>query len=477
MPFPAAADEASWPPGTLAGTTLPVSRPSPERDLAFGRARAAFGLETAPRLFSAVPESGAADPGTAAGFAPEELPGITGSAVEMLIITTAPLEADFQVLADWKTRKGVPTVVRTMAWIDANYPTGHDRPERVRDFLRDAYDKWGTYLVLLGGDAEQIPAREALSRFNFAVTGGEVIPTDQYYACLEGNWNADGDADFGEALYLGDPGDAPDMLPDVFVGRAPVETSAEAQTFVQKSLSYDRTPPAGYVETASFLAEVLEPAFWECPDSTSAILNDGRDAAESLRALLPPTWTVAGRYQSGCDLDRGIALAEFAAAPHLMAVIGHGDAFKLSVGNGATPFVFQADVGTFTNAPRYSFLYTVSCNTNQLDVECQGETFMNLPGGGAIAVVSATRGDYPGPSETLRGDMLRLAFQHGITRFGAMTQLMRVPSVGKAGTDHLAFHWTHLTTMLFGDPEIRLWTREPAPLSVAHASEWDLGSG
>ncbi|MGQ0720598.1 MAG: hypothetical protein ACT4PE_03365, partial [Candidatus Eiseniibacteriota bacterium] len=47
------------------------------------------------------------------GFAPEELPSVEGTAVDMVIVTTAALQASFQPLADWKTKKGVPTVVRT----------------------------------------------------------------------------------------------------------------------------------------------------------------------------------------------------------------------------------------------------------------------------------------------------------------------------------------------------------------------------
>lgn len=43
-----------------------------------------------------------------------------------------------------------------------------------------------------------------ISHFNNAelvinVPIGEFIPTDMYYACLDGNWNADGDMTFGEA--------------------------------------------------------------------------------------------------------------------------------------------------------------------------------------------------------------------------------------------------------------------------------------
>ncbi len=49
------------------------------------------------------------------GFAPRYSPSLEGSPVEYVIVTTSELEPYFQELADWKTRKGVPAVVRTVA--------------------------------------------------------------------------------------------------------------------------------------------------------------------------------------------------------------------------------------------------------------------------------------------------------------------------------------------------------------------------
>lgn len=84
-------------------------------------------------------------PGT--GFEPSEKPSTEGSPVDMVIVTgeewadgtptDGDLVAAWQELADWRTQSGTPTVVRTVQWIRANYP-GHDDPDRVRNFVRDA---------------------------------------------------------------------------------------------------------------------------------------------------------------------------------------------------------------------------------------------------------------------------------------------------------------------------------------------------
>jgi hypothetical protein len=125
-------------------------------------------------------------------FAPSELPSPEGVAVEQVVVTSDALAAAFQPFADEETRRGLPTVVRTVSWIDENY-SGVDGPARIRTFLRDAYDRWGTRYAVLGGDVEHVPVR-------YVEWGHEVIPTDLYYECLDREWNEDGDDRYGEPI-------------------------------------------------------------------------------------------------------------------------------------------------------------------------------------------------------------------------------------------------------------------------------------
>lgn len=99
------------------------------------------------------------------GFQPTSYPSLEGSAVDYVIVTTDALAGEYQRLADFKTAKGVPTVVRTVEWIEANTRNGVDQQETIRFFVQDAYAKWGITYLLLGGDTDILPARFALSRF------------------------------------------------------------------------------------------------------------------------------------------------------------------------------------------------------------------------------------------------------------------------------------------------------------------------
>jgi len=93
------------------------------------------------------------------GFAPTEEPSPLGSLVRYVIVTSDAMAPAFQVLADYKTGVGMPAVVRTVNWIKAHYPRGVDDAETIRNFLRDAYQNWGTTDVLLGGDCSEVPIR------------------------------------------------------------------------------------------------------------------------------------------------------------------------------------------------------------------------------------------------------------------------------------------------------------------------------
>jgi hypothetical protein len=152
------------------------------------------------------------------------------SAIDMhipdyIIITNNELKSKFQTLANWKTRKGVPAIIKTIEEIQQDYQ-GSDLQEKIRNYLKEVYGRWGASLfVLLGGDDNIVPARL------FRATS---YATDLYYATVDGNWNANNNDLFGEQS------DETDNGYDFFLGRASVENIAEAQTFINKVIAYEK---------------------------------------------------------------------------------------------------------------------------------------------------------------------------------------------------------------------------------------------
>ncbi|MGB2698134.1 MAG: C25 family cysteine peptidase, partial [Candidatus Zixiibacteriota bacterium] len=169
--------------------------------------------------------------------------------LEYLVVTNETLKSYFQELVDWKRKKGIPSAIRTREWITSNY-AGSDPAEKIRNYLKIAYQDSGCVWVVLGGDTDVIPCRYAHIELQ---TETENIPADLYYSDLDGTWDYDGDHVYGE------PEDSLDLFPDLFVGRAPASTTSEVEVFVDKVLAYEKSVPSDYQLKMLFFAEYGDP--------------------------------------------------------------------------------------------------------------------------------------------------------------------------------------------------------------------------
>ncbi|HET7225773.1 MAG TPA: C25 family cysteine peptidase [Candidatus Eisenbacteria bacterium] len=400
-------------------------------------------------------------------FVPTQLPSVLGSPVEYVIVTNDSMASQFQRLADWKTQTGVPAVVRTMSFIHANYPFGADDAERVRMFIRDAYTRWGTKWVLLGGDTDVIPVRLASTSFY----GGDQIATDLYYSCLDGNWNADGDSLYGEGYASSsDPGDNVDLLPEVYVGRAPSSTPADAQQFVNKSLQYEKTPVGDYEKNLLFFAEVLFPQDWQPGEGTSL------DGAELIEEILPMVQSDASNhyarlYQNYTDArwvpgalpETRVAVIDSLDRGYNVAVhVGHGYRNVMSVGDND---LTNADAMALSNGNRLINTYAIDCTSNAIDFPCIGEAFLKAPNGGSVTNIGSTRFDFPTAGREYQKEYFTLLYQDSITAIGQLQAEQKLPFVAFSTYDGVN-RWTQMTLLLLGEPELHIWTGTPRTLQV-----------
>ncbi len=444
----------------------------PEWEAQFDVSAGAFGRgldHLAPESFAGARiESGAGvrTQGAGGGFAPTSVPSVEGSPVEYLIITNAAMSAQLQRLADWRTRTGVPTIVRTVEFIQANYPYGVDLQDRIRRFIKDAYLQWGTTHVLLGGDTDVIPPRYGYTTF----FSGNYIPTDLYYSDVDGNWNADGDSLFGEAFQdSGNLGDGVNLIPDVFVGRAPITSVTQAQTFVDKTLQYSRTPLGDYENKGIFAAEVLFPQDWFPGYSISL---DGASDAESAIRKLAPGMQARRMYENytaydtvgAVRLTRAALIDSLNKGWGLMHHVGHGYRNSMSVGDGP---LTNPDADALTNGNRTWLLYSINCTSNAIDFASLGEAFLVNSHGGAVANVGSTREDFPVTGRSYQDEFYKLVFQNKVATLGQAFAQQKVPFTGLAFYDN-THRWTQYTLNLLGDPELPIWWRKPLTMSVTY---------
>jgi hypothetical protein len=422
------------------------------------------------RVVSATPTGAIATP-----FKATQVPSVLGSPVAYVIVTSDLLAAEFQRLADWKTQSGVPAVVRTVSFIRQQYPDGADDADRIRRFLRDAYARWGTVWVLLGGDPDQVPERVVYS--SICLEGECTTPpmndivSDAYYSCLDGNWNADGDKFYGEG---GSGGDQCDLLPEVYVGRAPVSTVVEAAKFIDRTFQYTRTPVGDYEHQTLFFSEVLFPQNWTPGQS---IVLDGAEASE---ACLPPMMDNPGvrsrrlyenyldpRWVPGALQESRVRVLDSLSAGYNLAVhTGHG---YRNVASCADANLTNMDALGLTNGNRLMNTYMANCTSNAIDYPCLGKSLLNAANGGSVTNIGSTRVDFPAIGMYFQAEYFRLLFDDGITAIGEAQAKQKVPFVGSASSDN-AYRWTIQTLLLLGDPELRLWLTNPKNLAVTHPS-------
>jgi len=401
-------------------------------------------------------------------FAPTSSPSLEGTPVSMVIVTTDELAEAFQQLADHKTARGVPTVVRTISWIRDHYPMGEDLPATIREFLTDAYNLWGTEFVLLGGDVDVVPTRMLFSSFYPTGVGTE-IPADCYYAGLDGDWNADHDAVPGEPYISSwDQGDGADLEAELLVGRAPVRTPAEVDVFTGKVQAYEQDDVNDRLGRILFMSEVLFPSDYSPGDT---IADDGAAHSEEIiSSILASQPVTTDRYYESYQLwpgsvqetKSGVMAAMNSGNYGLVNHIGHGFFYDMSVGDGTLQL---PDASSLVNDHLF-ILNNLNCASAAIDVNCILERFVTNPAGGAVASIGLSRAAFPTTASKYQRIFFQAIYYERVGTLGEAVERSKQYYVANTASNTVE-RWTHLTMELIGDPSLQVWSRAPAPLVVS----------
>jgi hypothetical protein len=399
-----------------------------------------------------------------------------GNEIKYLIITGEALAADFQTLAEWKTRKGIPAVVVTVESIYSSYP-GTDSQEKIKQCILDYAQNYGVLWVLLGGDDSVVPDRDCYGRVLTA--GGyetdATIPTDLYYAGLDDlNWNDN------EGLPC-ELSDTIDMEPDVFIGRAPVRSHADAAAFVSKTINYDRVPASNdFLERMILIGTKL----WSYVDGQSdAYWRTERMYAENI----DPWWdftrymfydTATSFVGNGAyALNAAHAQIQLNSGYNLIFMCSHGDWNSWGLENGS---YLNSDAAQLINSGKQGHIYTIACLSNAFDKEpCLSESFIRNPNGGAVSYIGCSRYGWDYAEPMVHGPSFQYADRFYYNLFvgnpsesgntvGAVFSAHKYDLVGLCDT-YDAWRWLQFGLNLMGDPELSMRTEDPEIFTVSYS--------
>jgi len=380
--------------------------------------------------------------------------------LEYVVITSESLSDEFEPLVRWKRQKGIRAEIRTVEWISSNY-SGRDLQEKIRNYLKSAADS-GLVWVLLGGDVSVVPHRIA-----FAMNSGanifsdeDSIPCDLYYSDLDGTWDYNNNDVFGEV------GDSVDLLPDVIVGRAPVETGSEASLFVDKVLHYEVESPDGYLNRALFAGEYLDEE------------TDGSLAKDFVVSELPDGVQVCKLYERFNNLDAASFIDSINSGFNLVNHNGHGSIQVLCTGPDA---IYPEDFQNLSNFPKLvGLFYSIGCWTAAFDYEdCMAEFFVLAQEGGGFYVGNSRYGWYtqyfPGYGSSDIFDRRFFGFLKSSTHRAGVALALVKAFMAPASRVENDFRWNEYTLTYFGDPEMPLYFADPESLRLEVAGNLNSG--
>jgi hypothetical protein len=366
---------------------------------------------------------------------------------DLLIITTDSLKSGFETLKDFHNDNGLSTIIRTTSDI------GSSSPDDIRDFILDAYNNLQIDFVIIGADDDIIAAKDLFVRTVWWWPWSETeenMPSDIYYACLDGTYDNNGNGLFGE------PNDGPgggdvDLVADVYVGRASVGTIAEVTNFVSKTISYLFSDDP-YLEDALMVGELLTTTPLTWGGTYMDELIDGSSANGYTTEGIPSDeYNIETLYEKNGVWYASELIDKINNGIHFINHLGHANyysAMKLST----------SQISSLNNE-KLCFVYSQGCMAGGFDNgDCVAEYFTVKTDNAAFATIMNARYGWYNPggtdasSQHYHREFWDAVFREGKTVIGAASHDSKEDNLYRINDE--CMRWSYYALNLFGDPSV-----------------------
>jgi len=387
---------------------------------------------------------------------------------QMIIVTPAQFEDDFQLLIELYKTRGIIAKVATTTYIYSAM-TGIDNPEKIRNYIIQEYQNHGVEYVTLGGDVEHVPYRGFYCWVqSSSLYEDSNIPSDLYFSALDGNWNTDGDSKWAE---IGED----DLLPEIAVARLSFSTQAHLDAMLNKTMNYQANPVPGEFNKPLLAGEWLygAPETWGS-DYLELLVGHRTDNGYETTGI-PESDNVERLYDETGTWSKETLLQKINSGKSFIHHVGHAnDSYTMRMNNSYITDANFAQVNGTTH--NFTFVYSHGCICGAFDYsDCIAEKMVNI-NNFAVAVVMNSRygwfneGQTEGPSAHLHREFCDALYQQKESHIGMAHTISKIetsPWVNAPGQwEQGALRWCFYDCNVLGDAALNIWTDEPIEIAV-----------
>jgi hypothetical protein len=256
-----------------------------------------------------------------------------------------------------------------------------------------------------------------------------------------------------------------DTLPDMYIGRLPVNNTAETSAMVSKIISYETDPIQGDWNTRLTFVSDNADSGGNFPVSSDAIADH----------LLRPEFSVEKIYYGVTHTTPSGATAA------IIGAINQGQLMVQYTGHGSTQvwaaeqLLHMNNIASLTNTGKYPFFVPMTCMEGYFlfpkapgfNYPSLGESLVRASGKGAIASFSPTGFGLTNGHDVLAQGLYHAIFGDGTIQLGPATTFAKYYLTANS----TGFLDLLDTFMLFGDPASRLKTNPTAVLLASFTGQ------
>jgi hypothetical protein len=359
-----------------------------------------------------------------------------GAGADYIIISHPLFQEQAERLASYRSvHNGWRTKVVLIESIYDEFNFSLADPAAIRAFLKHTQQAWtkpSPAYVLLFGDASWDPKNHSnvTNPTEFVPTYGNPV-SDSWFGCV---------------------GESNDILPDLHIGRIPVQSVEQAEASVDKIILYESTPSAAWKKNFLFISGGFD--FLE--------QNQFGQQSANLRnqfVLTAPTYGTAITLNKTTD-----GLEEGEHRQDMLDAMNDGVCWVNFIGHAGSRtwdlMFHNVDIEALENSPRFPFITSMTCHTGRFAEPNQiafGEHFLMVKDKGAIGFMGTSGWGYSYEDYSFLRKIFPVALKDTLRHLSDIIDNAKVQLWAESATNPQIRDMMYQYNLL-GDPAVKLAT-------------------